>query len=468
MDSWVLRLLERERKKRKVPLEVKLLNKNYYLYRSTSRWDSEMKKPRKVSEYIGRMTEKGVVEKDIVKTARSVFEFGNSQLLLQASQAIRKPLADAFPLRWKELLACAMVKTLDPLPLYLIKSRWEKLSVSTLLEAALSANTLSKVLHEVGPDLLSQKRFFEAIMKGSRMLAFDLSSIFSHSENLGFAERGHNAKHMFLNQVNFMMFFSIDKQLPVQLSPLHGSIRDVKALKDAIDGVIMPNLVVVLDRGFASYNIAELLNEKSFNFVLPLRRNFSIINYDTTLEKSFMYRERAIKWNKYKAGKNHLYLFQDLKLRAEEETTFIKLMKQNKKTKAQYKKNLDRFGKISILSNLDTTGKKIYEFFKNRQDIETCFDALKNQLETDKTYLRDDDAVRGYFFVSFLALYLHYKILNILRRKKLTDKTSVNETLLELSKIYEIKTGKTTKLSTIPAKAEKLAKQIGLNLIPKP
>lgn len=179
-----------------------------------------------------------------------------------------------------------------------------------------------------------------------------------------------------------------------------------------------------------------------------------------------MYRERAIKWNKYKIGKKQLYLFEDLKLRTEEETTFIRLMKQNKRTKAQYAQKLTRFGKIAILSNIDTSGKKIYEFFKSRQDIETCFDALKNELENDKTYLRDDDDVRGYFFISFLSLYLHYKILNLLRKKKLTDKISVNEALIELSKIYEIKTGNTTKLSTLPAKAEKLAKTLNINRIP--
>ena len=93
---------------------------------------------------------------------------------------------------------------------------------------------------------------------------------------------------------------------------------------------------------------------------------------------------------------------------------------------------------------------------------------MKNELENDKTYLRDDDGVRGYFFVSFLSLYLYYKILNLLRKKKLTDKISVNEALLELSKIYEIKTGNTTRLSTAPAKAEQLAKKLDVNLFPKP
>lgn len=466
MESWVKKLLLKERKNRKLGLEARLYEGRYYLYRSTTRWDKQAKKVRKVSEYIGRMTEKGVVEKNAATTNRSVFEYGNSQLLLQASKGIRKPLEDAFPLRWKELLACAMVKTLDSLPLRLIKCRWEKISASQTIDAALSPNTLSKILHEVGPDLLSQKRFFNDIMTGSRTLAFDLSSLFSHSENLHFAEKGYNAEHSFLNQINLMMFFSIDKQLPVMLNPLHGSIRDVKALKDAIDSVIMPNLVIVLDTGFASYNTAELLNEKSFNFVFPLRRNFSIIRYDTKLTKDFIYRKRGIKCGKYKAGKNFVYLFEDLKLRAEEEITFIHLMKEGKKKRTEYNEKIKRFGKIAILSNIDTSGKKIYEFFKSRQDIETCFDALKNELENDKTYLRDDDGVRGYFFISFLSLYLYYKILNLLRRKKLTDKISVKEALIELSKIYEIKTGNTSKLSTAPAQAEKLAKTLNINHIP--
>jgi transposase len=282
-----------------------------------------------------------------------------------------------------------------------------------------------------------------------------------------FAEKGYNADHLFLKQINLMLFFSIDKQLPVMLSPLHGSVKDVKALKDAIEWVNSPKLVIVLDRGFASYNLAELLNEKSFNFVVPLRRNFSIINYNTPTKKSFVYRERGIKWGKYNAGKNFVYFFEDVKLRAEEENTFISLMAEKKKNHSEYEKKSRCFGKIAILSNLDVSGEKIYDTFKSREDIETSFDALKNELENDKTYLRDDDGVRGYFFVSFLSLYLYHKILNLLRKKKLTDKISVNEALLELSKIYKIQTGNTTKLNTIPAKAEKLANTLGVNIIPK-
>ena len=67
-------------------------------------------------------------------------------------------------------------------------------------------------------------------------------------------------------------------------------------------------------------------------------------------------------------------------------------------------------GKISLISNLGKSPDEIYLIYKEREDIEQCFDAMKNEMENDKTYLRDNDAIRGYFFVSFIALYIHYRI----------------------------------------------------------
>ncbi len=68
---------------------------------------------------------------------------------------------------------------------------------------------------------------------------------------------------------------------------------------------------------------------------------------------------------------------------------------------------------------------------------------------------------------SSLSLYLYYKILNLLRKAKLVDKVSVNEVLLELSKVYEIHLGEKTKLSEIPDKVIKLAESLGMNIFPK-
>jgi transposase len=463
MEQWVLDILKGEKEKRKLPLEVKKLNNNYYLYHSTTRWDKKEQKVKKVSDYIGRITPKGVTEKKKSNDARSIFEYGNSELLHLLALDIIEPLKKSFYDRWKEIIACSIVKTVQPLPLRLIKSRWEKLHISQQIDASLSPNTLSEVLRDIGKNYASQKEFFDELMVDSKTLIFDLSSIF-YSENLHYAEKGYNADHLYLKQINFMLFFSMDKQLPVLLKPLPGSVRDIKALRTVIDEVNAKDSTVVIDRGFASQVIPDLLTELDFNFILPLRRNFTEIDYDWRLDYTFSYRKRGIKWGRKRIGANFLYMFEDVKLRAEEETTFIHLMNEKKRNIEEYKEESKKFGKIAILSNRDEDGEKIYLMWKDRENIEVAFDALKNELENDKTYLDDDDAVRGYFFISFLSLYLYYKILNLLRKAKLVDKVSVNEVLLELSKVYEIHLGEKRKLSEIPDKVMKLAESLELNI----
>ena len=64
MEKWIQNILNQERKKRKRPLEVKTLNGNPYLYLSTTRWDKSKKKIKKVTEYIGRITKDGLIERN--------------------------------------------------------------------------------------------------------------------------------------------------------------------------------------------------------------------------------------------------------------------------------------------------------------------------------------------------------------------------------------------------------------------
>ena len=69
----------------------------------------------------------------------------------------------------------------------------------------------------------------------------------------------------------------------------------------------------------------------------------------------------------------------------------------------------------------------IYMTYKQREEIEHVFDATKNNMENDKTYLRSDETVRGYFFISFLSLYLYYSIFVLIRAADLTGKITVKD-----------------------------------------
>src|SRR3989344_6550897 len=269
MEKWILDILKQERKMRKIPLEVKKLNKNYYLYRSTTVWNKEKGKIKKISEYIGRITPKGVIEKFQSKNIRSIYEYGNSYFLNELSKSFLNHLKNSFYNDWQEIFACSIVKTIEPVPLKLIKSRWEKLHLSSEINPAISPNSLTEVLRRVGKDYSSQKEFFSKISKDSKTLIFDLSSIFSRSENLKLAEKGYNHEHLHLNQINFLLFFSGDSHLPMMLRPLNGSVKDIKALRSVLDEVNLKKSILILDRGFASY---ELPRELKSSFIMPLKK----------------------------------------------------------------------------------------------------------------------------------------------------------------------------------------------------
>ena len=109
-----------------------------------------------------------------------------------------------------------------------------------------------------------------------------------------------------------------------------------------------------------------------------------------------------------------------------------------------------------------------YEFYKEREDVEQAFDAMKNELEEDKTYLQDDESVWGYFFITFLSIYLYYSILAIIRRHDLTKSLSVNELLLQLSIIYMVRyIDGSTGFLEVPEKAEDLCRNLELDILPK-
>ena len=38
-------------------------------------------------------------------------------------------------------------------------------------------------------------------------------------------------------------------------------------------------------------------------------------------------------------------------------------------------------------------GETIYSIYNGREDVEMSFDAMKNELEEDKTYLQDDKSI---------------------------------------------------------------------------
>ncbi|EQD29095.1 protein containing transposase, partial [mine drainage metagenome] len=81
----------------------------------------------------------------------------------------------------------------------------------------------------------AQYRFFRSLINRDDFLLFDLSSIFSRSQNVNLAEKGYNHEHRNVDEIGFAMIFSGKRPLPVILDPIPGSARDMKAYDSIVE-----------------------------------------------------------------------------------------------------------------------------------------------------------------------------------------------------------------------------------------
>ena len=111
-------------------LEIKYIQGKPYMYHSTSVYDRETKKTRKVSRYLSRLTQdRGLLEKGSsrpaqeersvtpLKRPRSVCEYGNARHLAFELQDLIPVLTGAFPDHWQEIVTLLFTRIAGYLPL---------------------------------------------------------------------------------------------------------------------------------------------------------------------------------------------------------------------------------------------------------------------------------------------------------------------------------------------------------------
>jgi transposase len=126
-----------------------------------------------------------------------------------------------------------------------------------------------------------------------------------------------------------------------------------------------------------------------------------------------------------------------------------------------------RMGYFSFCSNLDLPAQEIYLNYKQRWDIEQCFDYLKNSVNSSASHAHSDDYFRGWAFLNHISLIYYYGLLNALRNSKLDDKFSAEDVLKLTKNIYKVDTGdgQGYKVSAIQKKTQELLDAFNVDLL---
>ena len=473
MIDWIKGWLEEQRSAGKKCLEIKMIQNKPYVYHSTSRYDPDTKKSKKVSKYLGRLDQTyGLIRKEDRVPVKplinpiSIHEYGNAAIIEEEFKEILPVLMNAFPTCYAEIYALAATRVVGYVPLKRVGDLWSKMANPCDIQPECSPKNLSAILHNIGLNRLGQQQIFSYLSSNSEQLIYDLSYIESYSSNITFSENAYISEGIYHNHHHIALFCSRDNGLPVMIRSVPGSVNDVSTLKLSLKEIDVQNKVLLLDRGFiCEDNFKEML-ARSIRFIIPLKRDS--IHYKTRihLTGSFSFHSKLIHCGKRSIGDFTLYRFENEDLALDERKTLYSKFEKGEISREYLNSALKKVGLVLFLTTVDLPEQEVYELYKSRDMVEKHFDSFKNELRADKVYLRSNEALFSHIFTSFIALYIYCKIVNRLKVNKLLTQISPHDLLTKFSKVYTYQVGEGRELSEVPKRVRDLARKLKYAIFP--
>jgi len=458
--------------------EIRKIGQGYYLYKITSRWSKEKKRPVKVTlGFLGTITETGLVKSRAIRLAESIEhitikEYGAFFVVWQQNQDIVEALKDLFPTWWKELWSMAYLRLMYQTPLKHLDLYYQTSFVSeTLPQVRFKDKGITACLRDIGQERGKIVSFLQRFVGGSSFVLIDATHVISLSASMQENQLGYNNKHEYKPQVNLLFIYEASQKLPVYYRLVAGNIREIKALKMTLLESGLNNAIVLTDKGFNSKENVEAMGNEDLRYIIPMKRNSSLIDYTPTLTAGksgfdgyFSFEERVI-W--YKKTDN-VWLYLDEELRLAEQKDYLQRVQNNRQGYSAdaletFHTKQHRFGTIALLSSLkDTHASILFNYFKSRSAIETMFDTFKNILSADRTYMQGHIEMETWMFIHHLALVFYYRLYQRLMDKDLLKKYSPKDLLLYFSQIKKIKIQDEWKVAEIPQKVKALIEKYGI------
>lgn len=468
--------------------ELRLIRGNYYLYEYKTIYDKEKKKPRKISgKLIGTINQKeGLVpseKRQLEKGSKSVpisniycKEYGMSSLVSTKFSAYSDALQNVFGDLWSLLTAIAYCRFVYKCPLKNIPFRLKQSYLPEMLEIkSFNEKTSSLLLKKIGGQPEKMLKYMKSFIRKGDYMLIDATNIFSNSHQIPLAKKGYNNNMTFDKQFNLMYIYSSNSMMPVYYRLLPGNIKEVKAFKNCMVEVGLSKSIVIADKGFYSKNNISLLEQEKLNYIIPLKRDSSLIDYSDLTENTFKQadtyfeHEGRIIWYRYykTEDKQDLYLFLDESLKLKEDNDYLKRISSLPESYSLdgYHKKRNTFGTIALLDNIKkSTAIDIYQAYKSRMFIEVMFDGMKNVLEADHTYMQDEQTLQGWMFINHIALQWYQTLYIELKEKGLLKKYSVNDYINLLTDIKKIRINDEWYFNEVTTYTKKIVKKLGIEI----
>ena len=437
-------------------VEIRNISGHFYVYEISSKWDPAKGKARKVTgKSVGKITPEDGFIPNAYGIRRTlplhpvVKNYGAYAILEQLSGGLIYRLKETFPDIYREISVIAMLQLVTGCTSKRIKREFESSYLNDIhSDLACSNYTVRNLISKLGTRPGDMASFMQLYMKAGSKLMFDGTSIFTRADD-SYAQKGYNPEHRQDTQVRILYIFDRTSFMPVFYRMVPGNITDKIALKETVAASGCKNCLVIADKGFYSKKNVSFLMENGMQYILPLQYNTRLIpdefacNIDDhKFDGCFIYKGRNI-WHKTLdcgINGNKVYIFRDDKRRLQAEVNFM-LQKE-----ADYERMEDtsifddpRRGMFAFVSNTGDSAKQIYLSYKERWDVEQCFDYLKNTVQLHSPYKHSNADLEAWAFINHISLLYFYGIVKVLRDTGLAEIYSPADILAIGKNIYRVR-----------------------------
>lgn len=466
-------------------VEIRHISGKYYVYKIKSKWDPVKGTARKVTDKcLGKITEAdGFIPNEYAVKIKSpknpvVRNYGAFEIASQLSRNLEEKLKKFFPDIYREIEVIAQLRLIAGSSGKRLKDDFEKSYLSSLHpDLHISEYTVRSLYSKIADRQNDVQSFMKSYIKEGSKLLFDGTTIFSRADD-SYCQSGYNPNHSLNPQIRLLYIFDRTSFMPVFYRMVPGNIVDRKALKETVISSGCSNCIIIADKGFYSkVNLSFLMSEK-LDFILPLQSNTTLISrdFETNIDDRkfdgrFAFKDRIIWYKKYPTGNlgNYVYLFRDDQRKSQAELRFQEQLEASYGEEEITEKDFfadTRRGMYAFVSNLDQEPRSIFMSYKERWDIEQCFDCLKNSVSTSAPHQRTNENLFAWSFINHISLLYYYGIVRALRENDMNKDYSVSDILSIGKNVYRVNTDNDFRVSEISKNDSEILGALGVNLYP--
>jgi transposase len=379
-------------------------------------------------------------------------EYGFSCLLKSIMGNYVELLQKHFPGQWQTIVALSYGRLLYRAPLKNVGFHFVHSYLSEEYSSMdLSGKALGLFLRELGYERDKLVEFFREFSKANDCILFDGTDIPSESGKMTLCELGKSKKGLYQPLINSMFVFSVGLSVPIYYRILPGNIKDVKSFKLCLKESGVKDATIIVDKGFFSESNIKELDESKLKYIIPLRRDSSLVDYGIVRASSkekfegyFKYQGRYVWFYSIEHQNNKsVYVYLDEELKMGELKDYLARIEKNIENYSleKFYRKQHAFGTIALyLNNTKTNNpEKAYAHYKSRVEVENMIDVLKNVVEADRTYMQNEYTLEGWMFVNYIALHWYYKVYKLLFDNDLLKKYAVMDFFKMIGEIRIVK-----------------------------